>query len=198
MSLDRRLRDNLDRIAAQIEPDVEARLRASMHTAQQRSRRRRAAAVVAFAVVVLGIVFIGPAAWETLRGPGLGVGSGGSPAPEEGLSGRYSTIIASDDAEVLERQMSGDWTIEFGDDGILGVEAPSQFAGTRTGYSFELSADQLRTDLFSADVCSGLVPGTYRWELLGDVVTFTVLEDSCTGRAALLTTEAWRAVTGAE
>jgi hypothetical protein len=198
MSLDRRLRDNLDRIAAQIEPDVEARLQASVHAARQRSRRRRATAVLAFAAVVLGIVFIGPAAWDTLRNSGLGVGSDGSPAPEEDLSGRYSTIIASDDAELLEHQMNGDWTIEFRNDGILGVAAPSQFVGTRTGYSFELTADQLRTDLFSADVCSGLVPGTYRWELVGDVVTFTVVEDPCTGRAALLTMEAWRAATGPE
>ena len=197
MSFDRRLRDTLDRIAAQVEPDVEARLQASGHAARQRSRRRGAAAVLAFAAVVLGVVFIGPAAWETLRNPGWGVGSDGSPTPEEGLSGRYSTIIASDDAELLEHQMNGDWAIEFRDDGLLGVQAPSQFAGTRTGYSFELSADELRTDLFSADVCSGLVPGTYRWELVGDVVTFTVVEDACPGRAALLTTEAWRA-TGAE
>ena len=198
MSLDRRLRDDLDRLAARVQPDVEARLLASVHEARQRTRRRGAAVVLASAAVILGAAIVGPAIWEAVLDPRQGVGSDGSPAPEEGLSGRYSTLIASDDAEMLENQMNGAWTIEFEDDGILGVEAPSEFAGTRTGYSFELSADQFRTDLFSADVCSGLVPGTYRWELVGDVVTFTIVEDACTGRAALLTTEAWRAATGPE
>jgi len=106
--------------------------------------------------------------------------------------------LASDDAAVREHAMNGEWTIGFGEDGILDVTAPADFSGTRTGYSFQLTDSQLRTDLFSADVCTGLLPGTYRWQVIDRSLTLTVDEDPCRGRVALLTGGSWRATDGGQ
>ena len=198
MPLDRRLREDLDRLASAIEPDVESHLQASLNRARRRSRRRGVASALVFAAVVLGIVMIGPAVLETLRdGPSL-VGSTSSPAELEPLRGRYTTTVASDDAAVQEHAMNGEWTIEYGDEGILDVTAPAAFSGTRTGYSFEVTGNQLRTDLFSADVCSGLLPGSYRWQLVDATLTLAVLDDACPGRAALLSEAPWRSISASE
>jgi len=196
VSLDRRVRDELDALASSIQPDVEANLQASLRRVSSRSRRRGAAMVLAFAAVVVTVVVIGPGMFQAFRSNPIQPGGVASPAIER-LSGRYTATVASDDAEILRQAMNGEWTIEFGDDGILGVSAPADFTGTRTGYSFEITGDQLRTDLFSADVCSGLIPGVYGWELADGVLTLTVLEDACAGRTALLTAE-WRSTTGSE
>ncbi len=196
MSLDRRVRDELEALASSIQPDVEANLQASLRRASSRSRRRGAAMVLAFAAVVVTVVVIGPGMLQAFRSNPIQPGGVASPAIER-LSGPYTVTVASDDAEILRQAMNGEWTVEFGDDGILGIAAPADFTGTRTGYSFEITGDQLRTDLFSADVCTGLIPGVYAWELTDGVLTLTVLEDACAGRTALLTAE-WRSTTGSE
>ncbi|MBA2634711.1 MAG: hypothetical protein H0U86_17235 [Chloroflexi bacterium] len=192
MSLDRRLRDELDVLASAVEPDVEANLQASLHRARSRSRRRGAAMVLAFAAVVVAVVVIGPAMLRVLQSGPSQLGSEASPTAIERLSDRYTATVESDDPEIQRYAMSGEWTIEFRDDGLLGVTAPAQFSGTRTGYTFEVTADQLRTDLLSTDVCSGLLPGTYRWELVAETLTLTALDDACAGRAALLGGASWR------
>lgn len=198
MPLDRRLREDLDRLASAIEPDVESHLQTSLSRARTRSRRHGATSALVFAAVVLGIVVIGPAVLEALRnGPSL-VGTDSSPAVLEPLRGRYAATVASDDAAVQEHAMNGDWTIEFGDEGILGVTAPAAFSGTRTGYSFEVTGDRLRTDLFSADVCTGLLPGSYRWQLVDATLTLAVVEDACPGRVALLSEGPWRSRSAGE
>jgi hypothetical protein len=91
--------------------------------------------------------------------------------------------------------MMGDWTIGFGSSGILTVTAPPDFTGTSSGYSFDVAGSQFTTDLFGEDVCTTLLPGTYLWSLSSDRLTFTVVDDSCPGRVALLTSAPWSAVT---
>jgi hypothetical protein len=193
--LDRRLRDGMQRLAADLDPDVEGRLEATLRNARRAGRRRQFRAAFAFATVILAVVLVGPPLIDALR-VGPQPGASPSPAPAVTLRGTYATTLVSNDVAVTSNRMSGDWTIQVGSSGILTVTPPSGFTGTHSGYRFDVIGTQLRTDLFAEDVCSTLLPGTYQWSLSGGRLSFTVVDDSCPGRVALLTSAAWTAITG--
>jgi hypothetical protein len=92
--------------------------------------------------------------------------------------------------------MDGEWTITFRADGLLEVSSPEAFQESRSGYSFEVSGDQFRTDLFRTDVCNDKLPGRYRWQRSGDRLTFDVLDETCPARAALFTSGPYMAHQG--
>lgn len=196
MPLDRRLRDGMQRIAADLETDLEGRLAATLQDARRAGHRQQLRAVLALATVILAVV-LAPPLIDALRNRTPGVGAGPSPTPAVSLSGTYATRLVSTDIAATSNRMPGEWTIQFGSSGILTVTTPPGFTGTRSGYSFQVTGEQFRTDLFGADVCSTLLPGTYRWSLGSDRLTFTVVDDSCPGRVALLTSAVWK-VTAAE
>lgn len=194
MPLERRLRDGLQREAADLAPDVTERLGATLRDGRRRGRRQQLRTALVFATVILVAVLVSPALIDALRrAPQVGVSP--SPIPAATLSGSYATTLVSADAAVTANRMQGDWTIEFGSTGILTVTTPPSFTGTRSGYSFQVTLQEVRTDLFGADVCSTLLPGTYRWSIRSGRLTFTAVDDSCTGRVALLTSAAWNAIT---
>jgi len=190
-----RLRARIQHEAASMAPDVAGRLEATLRDGRRRSRRRQLRAGLAFATVILAVVLVGPPLIDALRDREPHVGASPSPSPVASLSGTYMTTLVSTDAAVSSNRMSGDWTIGFGSNGVLTVTAPSGFTGTYSGYSFDVVGSEFTTDLFGEDVCSTLLPGTYRWSLSSGQLTFTVVDDSCPGRVALLTSAAWNATT---
>jgi ferric-dicitrate binding protein FerR (iron transport regulator) len=194
MPLDRRLRDGMQRLAQDLDPDVEGRLEATLRNAHRAGRRQQVRAALVFATVILAVVLIGPPMIDALRGV-AGPGTSPSPTSFVTLRGTYMTTLNSTDAAVTSNRMAGDWTIQFGSGPIMTVTAPPDFTGTRSGYTFHVSGSQFRTDLFGEDVCSTLLPGTYQWSLIGGQLTFTLVDDSCPGRAALLTSATWNAAT---
>jgi len=123
----------------------------------------------------------------------LNVGASPSPIP---LRGTWTTTVASADRSITTNGMNGQWTIAFTEAGILDVTPPASYVGPRNGYPFQVSGDTLRTDLLSADVCSGLPPGSYRWVIEADGLRFATISDSCAGRAVLLTSSPWTSATG--
>jgi len=186
----------MQRLAQDLDPDVEGRLEATLRNARRAGRRRQIRAAFAFATVILAVVLVGPPLIDALRDAGPGVGASPSPPPTISLRGTFATTLVSTDVAVTSNRMSGDWTIQVGSSGILTVTPPSGFTGTHSGYRFDVIGTQLRTDLFAEDVCSTLLPGTYQWSLSGGRLSFTVVDDSCPGRVALLTSAAWTAITG--
>ena len=196
MPLEGRIREEMRRMAADLEPDIEERLAATLRGARRADTRRQlrdalASATVILVVLVVGVPFIG-----ALRDRSLGVGATPSPTVPVQLAGTYATTLVSTDVAVISNRMAGAWTIGFGSNGILAVAPPPGFTGTSSGYSFNVAGSQFRTVLFGEDVCSTRLPGTYRWSISGDRLTFVVVDDSCPGRVALLTSTAWTAVTG--
>ena len=182
-------------MAADLEPDIEERLEATLRGARRADTRRHLRDAIASAAVVLVLVLAGLTFIDALRNRSAGVGATPSPTANVQLTGTYSTKLVSTDVAVTSNRMAGDWTIGFGSNGILTVDPPPSFTGTTSGYSFVVAGSQFRTVLFGQDVCSTLLPGTYRWSISGDRLTFTVVDDSCPGRVALLTSAAWNAVT---
>ena len=143
-------------------------------------------------LVVVGAVFAGPSALDAIRGRGelepLQEPTPALPVPDEvAITGTYSTTLGDDDPDVRRNQMDGDWAITFRSDGVLEVSAPGSFQESRSGYSFEVSGNHFRTDLFRTDVCNDQLPGRYRWQRSGNRLTFEVLDETCPARAALFT-----------
>lgn len=196
MPLDRRMREGMRRMAADLEPDVDGRLEATLRGARRAATRQQLRDALGFAAVILAVVLVGPPLIEALRSGSLGVGASPSPTPGAALTGTYATTLVSTDVAVTSNRMAGDWTIGFGSSGILTVAPPPGFTGTYSGYSFDVAGSQFRTVLFGEDVCSTLLPGTYQWSISSDRLTFIVVDDSCPGRVALLTSAAWNAVSG--
>jgi hypothetical protein len=191
MRLERRMREEMRRMAADLEPDIEERLEATLRGARRADTRRQLRDALASATVVLVVLLVGVPFIGALRDRSLGVGATRSPTVPLPLAGTYATTLVSTDVAVTSNRMSGDWTIRFGSDRILTVTVPTGFTGTFSGYSFEVVGSQFRTDLFGEDLCSTLLPGSYQWSLSSDRLTFAVVDDSCSGRVALLTTGAW-------
>jgi hypothetical protein len=85
---------------------------------------------------------------------------------------------------------AGRWTLVMRDSGVLELEAPPAFEGSRAqGHTFSLDATMLRTDLYFNDYCSSL--GTYRWILSGGNLRLDVVADDCAVRRTLLATRPW-------
>ena len=115
------------------------------------------------------------------------------PAPgDAAIAGTYIRTLGNDDAAVRTNQMVGEWTITFRSDGVLEVSSPASFQESRSGYSFEVSGNQFRTDLFRTDVCNDKLPGRYRWQRIGNRLTVEVVDDPCPARAALFSSGPWR------
>jgi hypothetical protein len=190
------MREGMRRLAADLEPDVDGRLEATLRGARRADTRQQLRGAFGVAAMILAVVLVGPPLIDALRSGSLGVGASPSPTPGAALTGTYITTLVSTDVAVTSNRMQGDWTIGFGSSGVLTVAAPPGFTGTYSGYSFEVVGSQFRTVLFAEDVCSTLLPGTYQWSLSGDRLTFTAVEDPCPGRLALLTSATWNAVPG--
>ncbi len=181
MPLDDRLRQALSRSAADVHPDVERHLERVMQRARSHTRRRWlvgslavAAAIVAVVVVDLGVIQNPP-----------------TPAAAA-VEGRYTAQVDQSETLLDERQMGGDWSLQFDTGGIVEVTAPSSYRGILSTVLYHVSGDSLRINLFETDLCSGEGLGTYTWQTSNGTLHFTVGEDTCAERVALLTEREWR------
>jgi hypothetical protein len=204
MSLDRRLRDELERQAAAIEPDVERHLGAVEARARRRGGIGAPTLVLATAIVVAAILLRVP-------DPRLGEpGSSGSPSPTASslslpsqsapatyseIAGTYLTTLDAADAAVRRDALGGEWTMRLEPDGVVLLSPPASFvpgASGLSGVAFSLVGDRFRTNLFYNDYCSSI--GTYAWSRAGGNLTFTVVDDTCSIRQTLLATSPWATV----
>jgi hypothetical protein len=194
MSVDDRLREGLARNASAYEPDVEARLR------ELRTRRRGAsrhafskvvwvpiaAACAVAALVVTAIAFhASRPAPEATHVPPTTPGT-------QSLHGRLRATIPDAPGVVRTGRLAGPWVLRLAPDGTMRVTAPGSYGGVLSAALFDSTSTGFRTSLFGQDLCSGLPLGRYTWQRSGHEVRFTVADDRCAGRVAVLTTSAWR------
>ena len=189
MSLDRRLREGVDRLTSDIDPDVERHL----HTSRTKARRRivvRRLAVTAAAVAGFALVLVaGPRVLDAVRSEPV-------PADQptvgpEAVAGTYAIEIAPDTGVVDEQGLAGTWTFELAEDGSMVIDAPNTFIGTVEGYTWEIEGGVLRTDAFVNDLCNeaqgaGVPVGEYRWEVIGGDLILDVRSDRCEARTEIL------------
>jgi hypothetical protein len=196
VSIDRRLREGFERSAPAIGPKDRAALERVTVRARRHVMVRRVTSTVLVALVVGGAAFGGPRVMDALReerrlAP-VQEPTPSIPAPgDAAIAGTFIRTLGNDDAAVRTNQMVGNWTVTFRPDGILEVSSPESFDESRSGYSFEVSGNQFRTDLFRTDVCNDMLPGQYRWQRSGNRLTFEVVDDSCSARATLFSSGPW-------
>ena len=193
MPLDRRLRDGIDRLTSQVDPDVDRSLDRTFHRARRTIALRRAGAAAVVAVSIALAIVIGPHAIDLLHTEQLpspaATPTNTNPAV---IAGMYETIVPNDQPAVRRDGLAGRWTITLSADGTMTLLPPSSYSGPRSGYGFQVSGDRFRTDLFSTSVCAGIPPGEYRWTLSGAALTLTPVDDRCEARAAFLDSASWQ------
>lgn len=193
MSLDRKLRDGLDRATTPVDPDVERHLHQSLRRGHRGIRLRRAATTVPAAVAIVAAVAFGPRVLDV-------IGDRGTPAerptpsvvPTSPLVGNYTTTLPERPGTIAETGMAGRWDLRLEPNGVVLLSAPPGFPGTVSAVSYEAEGSRFRINAFANDLCSTQSIGTYRWAREGSSVNFTPIEDPCAVRMALLTTRPWR------
>jgi hypothetical protein len=193
MSIDRRLRDGLRASGDALTPDPLAALHTVEHKVQRQRRRilvvQLAAAAAAIALVLVAL----PWSVTQLRGPATEA----PPAPTSVLAGEYVVDISESKLTRTEG-MVGRWMVRLAADGAVVFVPPDSFQGSRTGTSYQVEGDQLRTNAFVNDVCdsaSAAAPfGTYRWIRTASTLRFTAVSDSCEARRLFFAAHVWERV----
>jgi hypothetical protein len=190
MSVDRRLRQGLERSSTVVDPDLRASLRAALDLGKRRKRRLRAArttaliASAALVAVVASQVVLGGVWGERPATP-----SPPPPAADAAIAGTYTATIEPHSYGLPTRGMVGTWSLDLSSDGVLVFSAPPGFAPTSPA-SFEIHGARFQTNAFSASECNG-TSGTYRWGLSTIHLRFTKIADPCPLREALFGARQW-------
>jgi hypothetical protein len=188
MSVDERLRIGLSRNAESLDPDVELCLETALARRRRSSQFRWAGAAAGLVAAACAIGVLGsPGGWGSWGRPLVP----GQHAPSSvALQGRYAGEAASITGAP---SVEGRWVLEFKAQGVLTVTAPPAYPGVVSGVLYALDGDELRTDLFSQDLCSGQPLGQYTVTRVGAELTLSVVDDTCPQRVAVLSTTNWTA-----
>ena len=199
MSLDRRLRDELQRDAQRIVPDVERNLGAVEARARRRVSIGTPTLLAAAAVIAVAIVIRVQTAPSSVGGPSQSPTTSAAPSPALGsptydaIAGTYTLSIDPQLPAATSAHLGGTWTMRLLPDGEMLLSTPQTFAYgsiAPSGIAFSLVGDRFRTNLFYNDFCNSV--GTYTWSLAGDSLSFAPVTETCTIRETLLATAPWQ------
>jgi hypothetical protein len=199
VSLDRRLRSELERDAERIVPDVERNLGAVEARMRRRSSLGAPTLLLATAVIVAALVVRYGLALPPSGGPGES-SSPASPSPSavaspsyDAVAGTYVVTLDAANAAVAQNHLGGAWTMRLAADGEIFLSPPATFgSGTSSlsGLAFTLAGDRFRNNIFYNDYCTSI--GTYTWSLQAGRLSFTPVDDNCAIRSTLLSTIPWQ------
>jgi hypothetical protein len=194
MSVERRLREGLERSASAIEPDVGRRLPEAIARGRRRRRARRASSILATVAVLVGIGFALPHVTPLVHGtqhPAVSQGPTLSPAPDAAIAGTYTSRLRATSRLIQDNGMAGSWTLRLGASGMITLSAPGSFHGDLASSAFRVLGQQFTTNTFVNDSrCSNDV-GVYRWQRAGTTLLFTPISDKCALRRALFSSQPW-------
>jgi hypothetical protein len=188
MSVDERLRIGLSRNALSVTPDVDWLLESALARRRRAIRARWAGATAGIAAAACALAVV------VLPG-GIGRDRGAPTVPADATAsvdvrGRYAGQVA---ALQTAPSVEGRWVLEFRDAGVLVVTAPPAYPGVVSGVLYAVEGDELRTDLFSQDRCSGLALGRYAVARTAAGLALTEVDDPCGPRVAVLARTTWAA-----
>jgi hypothetical protein len=196
MSVERRLREGLDRSASAVQPDVGRLLPEAIARGRRRRRARRASLVVgtvaALAVVGLAVPqFTGFV--QRVQQPAVSQGPTLPPGPDGVIAGGYTTTLGATSRVIQDNGMAGTWTLRLKANGVMTMSAPRSFHGDLVSIAFRVQGDRFTTNAFVNDPrCSNDV-GVYRWKRAGTSLVFTPVSETCALRRALFSTKPWHA-----
>lgn len=192
MSLDRRLRQGLDRSSSAIEERSFDRVLDGVVARGRRRRRVRrvAAGTLALAALIASVV-IAPKALDAIRS----FGETKPASPQQLLrqiAGTYTIEVDRSDSAIEALHMAGTWTISLLPTGAMMITPPPAYLrlwDQPTGDVFAVAADTIRTNALGR-LCTSSI-GTYTWVLRDDRLTLAPVTDDCAARRALLTNATW-------
>jgi hypothetical protein len=192
MSLDRRVREALEREADEVQPDVARHLEATITRAERRDRPGAVGLLAGAAVAVALLALLS----RLPLGPvddGIGARSP-SPAPSPSavapVVGAWTATLGPETAPIDGLHLGGTWTLVIAVDGTLHLTAPAGFEGSRpTGHAWSVAGDRWTTDLWYNDY--GHATGSYAWARSGAELRLTGSDDPCAIRRTLLTAGPW-------
>ena len=193
MSLDRRLREALQRSSAVVDPDVERNLA----TIRRRTRRlvigQRVTKALLAAAVVAVVLVAGPWVLDVIGSQRETPAARPSPSA---LIGAYQNDLTGIDGQLAAHGLAGPWTLTLSGDGSILWNAPPG-AGVTEGLprdTYQVTATQIVTNLFQASLCRGSGAGTYSWTRSGGTLRLIAVSDGCELRRTILTSAPWRTV----
>jgi hypothetical protein len=198
MSLDRRLREEFEKQAAEIEPQT-ARHLTTIEARARRHRNQVNVTALSVAVLVLGMVVLLRSVANVPSTPAIGAtpqpttgSSAADSVPYGAIAGTYAVTLQSLDPTVQSTGVAGSWSMTLHATGVVDIQPPSgfRFGGTSpSGVAFSISGDRFRTNLFFNDLCNTI--GTYTWHLAAGSLVLVAVDDTCSVRSTLLATKPW-------
>ena len=196
MSIDRRLRQGLERSATFVDPDLRATLPDALNRGRRRKRWLNAARATTFIVSVTLVAIVGSQLLRSFQNerPATKTPTPPPPAAYTAIAGTYTARIEPHSYGLPVGGMVGNWSLELRTDGVLVFSAPPGFALATSPASFEVRGARFQTNAFSASACNG-TSGTYRWGLRTIHLRFTRIADPCPIREALFAARQWDRLT---
>ncbi len=193
MSLDRRLRDALQRSSSVVDPDVGRNLATVRRRTRRLVLRQRVTSVLLAAAMVVVVVVAGPWVLDVIgshRQP-----SAARPSPSA-LIGTYQVDLTGANGRLAARGLAGSWTLTLNGDGSILWNAPPG-ADVTEGLprdTYQVTGAQLVTNLFQTNLCRGSGVGSYSWTRSEGTLTLVAVSDGCELRRTILTSAPWRTV----
>jgi hypothetical protein len=195
MSVERRLREGLERSAAVVPPDAR-RLPEAIARGRRRRRARRVGSIVAIAAAVAGIAIAAPhvgTLFHRIQPATVPTGPTLTPGPYAAIAGTYTSTLRGTSPVIRANGMAGPWTLRLSANRVVTLSAPRSFRGELTSIAFRIQGGRFTTNAFVNDPrCSNDV-GVYRWQRSGATLVFTPVSDTCALRRALFSSQPWHA-----
>ena len=193
MSLDRRLRDALQRSSSVIDPDVGRNLATVRRRTRRLVIRQRVTSALLATAMVAAVVVAGPWLLDVIGSQRQPPAARPSPST---LIGSYQVDLTSTNGQLAARGLAGSWTLTLNGDGSILWNAPPG-AGVTEGLprdTYQVTGTQLVTNLFQASLCRGSGVGSYSWTRSGEALMMVAVSDGCELRRTILTSSPWRTV----
>jgi hypothetical protein len=161
---------------------------------RRRERNRRVRALGVGAVLFLATLVIVRSSLPNAHRPEP---VGPRPITARSIAGTYTVRLPASDGRVRRLGLEGPYSMQLKPNGSLLVIGPHKVDFPWNPATFDLSHGVLTTDAFvgTSDPDQGCrAPATYRVERGAGFLTFTLVEEPCRFRAAILATGPWTAV----
>lgn len=194
MSIERRLREGLERSASAVQPDMGRRLPEAIARGRRRRRARRGSLVVGTVAALAAIGFAVPHLTtfaERSPHPAVSRGPTLTPGPYAAIAGTYTSTLRATSPVIRDNGMAGTWTLRLQPNHVITVSAPRSFRGELTAIAFRIQGDRFTTNAFVNDPRCANDVGVYRWQRAGATLVFTPISDTCALRRALFSAQPW-------
>jgi hypothetical protein len=193
MSLDDRLKSELDRSSRIVDPDVRRDLSTVRRKARRVVLRQRVIRTVAAAALIALAVFLGPKIVDVVREqrqrPAV-------PPSTSGLVGSYQADLTGSGEPLDSAGLAGTWTMSLQADGRVSWVAPPGrgLFEAEPSDTYQVADGQIVTSMFVGSVCAGKGVGTYSWTVSGSALSLVPVSDDCAIRRAVLASAPWTTV----